>query len=146
MQKISWFALSSLLFLFIISCKPKRNDPAYTVHEIIKADNAGDIEKVLSLYTNDAVLIPAGKANIIGKDLIRKNYETIFSTSRLELHPLVIEVTRSGELSVIRGIISGNVLNLKDSSSAIVNDKFLMALKNIEGTWKIHRLMWSKNE
>ena len=138
--------VSVLLFLFIISCKTKTNGPAYTVHEIIKADNAGDIEKIISLYTDHAVLIPAGKPNIIGKDSIRKNYETIFSTSKLELHPLIIEVTQSDDLAVIEGAISGKVFILKDSSTMVVNDKFLMTLKNVAGNWKIHRLMWSKNE
>ena len=146
LQKIFCHTITGILFLFIISCNPKTNKPAYTVHDIIKADNAGDIEKIVSLYTNDPVLMPAGKPNIIGKDAIRKNYETIFSTSKLDLHMLIVNEDQSGNIAVIRGITSGKIFNLKDSSSSEVNDKFLMSLKNINGSWKIHRLMWNKNE
>ena len=59
---------------------------------------------------------------------------------------MIIEVNQSDDLATIEGIISGKVFNLKDNGFTIVNDKFLMTLKNVAGNWKIHKLMWSKNE
>ena len=75
-----------LLFLFIFSCNPsnRTKDPVQTLAAIIKADNAGDIEKIVSLYTPDAMLIPAGKANISGNDSIRQNYMIFFLLPNLK--------------------------------------------------------------
>ena len=111
----------------------------------MKADNAADVERIVSLYTDDAMLIPAGKPNISGNDAIRKNYENIFSSSRLQLSAKANEVIESGKTAIIIGNTTGNVTKIKDSSIASVNDKFIMILKVVNGQWKIYRLMWGKD-
>ena len=75
------------LFLFILfSCKQNPSlTPAQTLDEIMKADSTGDPDKVASLYADDAILIPSGRADIIGKNAIRENYRNIFANSRLQV-------------------------------------------------------------
>ena len=143
MIKLDIFS-SFLLFLFL-SCSNTNQDPETILSEIMKADNAADVERIVSLYTDDAMLIPAGKPNISGNDAIRKNYENIFSSSRLQLSAKANEVIESGKTAIIIGNTTGNVTNLKDSSIASVNDKFIMILKVVNGQWKIYRLMWGKD-
>jgi len=133
-----------LLFIFL-SCSNPNQDPETILSEIMIADNAADVERIVSLYTDDAMLIPAGKPNISGNDAIRKNYENIFSSSRLQLSAKANEVIESGKTAIIIGNTTGNVNNLKDSSIASVNDKFIMLLKAVNGKWKIYRLMWGKD-
>jgi len=128
------------------SCTNTNSDPKETLAAIINADNNADIQKVVSLYTNDAILLPSGKPNISGQEAIRKNYETIFSTSKMQLSADILETITLKNFTIIRGNTVGKIFLFKDSTTLTVNDKFLMVLKNAAGKWKIHRLMWSKNE
>ena len=143
--KFSAVAVIVFVVCNTIACKSSSTDPKETLDAIMKADNAGDIQKIISLYTSDAMLIPANKPNIIGKDAIRKNYENIFATSKLQLRGIVEEVLCADDLAVIRGNTIGTIILLKDNSRININDKFIMILKSEGMHWKIHRLMWSKN-
>ncbi|HSU28758.1 MAG TPA: nuclear transport factor 2 family protein [Chitinophagaceae bacterium] len=129
----------------LISCKKEKGDPKETLASIMKADNSGNLVEVLSLYTNDARLMPAGRPDISGIDSIRENYRNIFAGSKLSLTGYADETTQSNDLAMIRGRTEGIVFSLKDSSTIQVHDKFIMILKYIEGKWKIHRLMWGMN-
>jgi len=139
--------LMATLFLagFILSCKNETSSaPVQTLNEIMQADSAGDVDKVVSLYSNDGILIPSNKGDIIGINAIRENYRNIFANSVLRLKASANEIIESGDLTLIRGTTTGIVISKKDSSSVTLNDKFLMILKKHSGKWKIYRLMWSK--
>jgi uncharacterized protein (TIGR02246 family) len=134
------------LVILLFSCNSKVPGPQETLAKIITADNAGDLEKIVSLYTRDAILLPPNRPNISGQDSIRKNYEAIFATSKLALTANTDEINESGDLAFIRGNTIGTVTNLKDSSITPVNDKFIMILKSQADGWKIFRLMWNRGE
>ena len=136
------------LAVFVLSCK--QNDtasstPSQTLHEIMQADSTGDLEKVISLYTEDAILIPAASADIIGKNAIREHYRNIFAGSKLLLQSSTNEIIESSDWTIIRGNTTGNLISKTDSTAAPVNDKYLMIMKKQSKKWKIYRLMWAKN-
>jgi uncharacterized protein (TIGR02246 family) len=137
-----------LLLVFIIfSCEQKEDStPSKTLDEIIQADNAGDLEKVISNYTDDAILIPSGDVDIIGKNAIREHYRNIFLNSAFQLTSTANEIIDARDVTIIRGNTTGKIISKKDSSSTPVNDKFLMVMKKQSGKWKIYRLTWSKNQ
>ena len=131
--------------LIFCSCKNQpASAPVQTLNDIMQADSASDIDKVVSLYADDAILIPSDRDDIVGIHAIRENYRNIFSNSTLQLKATTNEIIESGDLTIIRGNTTGNIISKKDSSSVAVNDKFLMMLKKQSGKWKIYRLMWSK--
>ena len=136
-----------LLITVVFSCEQKQDStPSKTLEEIIQADNAGDLEKVMSNYTDDAILIPSGSVDIIGKNAIREHYRNIFSNSAFQLTSSPNEIIDSRDFTIIRGNTTGKIISKKDSSSAPVNNKFLMVMKKQSGKWKVYRLTWSKNE
>lgn len=143
-HSISAIIFLPVIFLGLPGCYSSSNAPSETVKEIIAADNLGDLEKVLSLYTDDAILMPADKQDVVGKDAIRQNYQGIFENSLLQLTPQIEEEMRAGTIAIVKGTITGTVASKKDAGRAIVNDKFIMLLKIQSGGWKIHRLMWSR--
>lgn len=127
------------------SCAQKQDStPSKTLDETIQADNAGDLEKLIGNYSDDAILIPAGSNDIVGKNAIREHYRNIFSNSSFQLSATATEIIDGKDLTVIRGSTTGKIISKKDSSSSTVNDKFLMLLKKQSGKWKIYRLTWSK--
>jgi ketosteroid isomerase-like protein len=91
-------------------------------------------------------LIPAAGTDIVGKNAIKEHYRNLFSNSSLQLKASTTEIIDGKDLAVIRGFTTGKVISKMDSSSATVNDKFLMLLKKQSGQWKIYRLTWSRNE
>jgi len=143
MNKVFLLLLTTIVF----SCKQKEDStPSTTLDEIIQADNAGDLEKVISNYTEDAILIPSGSVDIIGKNAIREHYRNIFSNSAFQLTSSANEIIDARDFTIIRGNTTGKIISKKDSSSAPVNDKFLMVMRKQSGKWKVYRLTWSKNE
>ena len=135
-----------LLGAFIlVSCKNEpASPPVQTLNDIMQADSAGDVDRVVSLYTDDAILIPSNKSDIVGINAIRENYRNIFANSSLQLKATANEIIESGDLAIIRGNTNGTIISKKDSSTITVNDKFLMMLKKQSGKWRIYRLMWGK--
>lgn len=136
-----------LLLVLMVSCKQKEEStPAKTLAEVIAADNAGDLDKLISNYAEDAILIPSGSNDIVGKNAIREYYRNIFAGSSLQLQWGANEIIDAHELTIMRGITTGKSISKADSSATQVNDKYLMVLKKQSGGWKVYRLMWSKNQ
>jgi ketosteroid isomerase-like protein len=103
-----------LLSFIIFSCEPKEDStPSKTLDEIILADNAGDLEKAISNYTDDAILIPSGNVDIIGKNAIRENYRNIFLNSSMQLKASANEIIDARDLTIIRGNSTGKIISKK---------------------------------
>jgi uncharacterized protein (TIGR02246 family) len=132
------------LMLAAVCCKNETSGPKQTLDAIMLADNAGDIEKVISLYCTDAVLLPPGRPNIAGQSAIRQNYAGIFASSTLHLNATADTIERCGQLATITGITGGISISKSGSDTVNVKDKFMMVLKKINGRWRIYRLMWNK--
>ena len=136
-----------LLSFAILSCDRKQDStPSKTLDETIQADNAGNLEKVVENYTDDAILIPASSNDIVGKNAIREHYRNIFLNSTFQLTATANEIIDARDVTIVRGNTTGKIISKKDSSSAAVNDKFLMVMKKQSGKWRIFRLTWSKNQ
>jgi ketosteroid isomerase-like protein len=132
---------------FLWSCtEPTENakaDVRAVVSGILDADNHADIDRVLSNYDDEAILLPPGKEEIKGLENIRRNYENIFATSLLNLAPEEEEIILTEEVAVYRGRTKGKVVLKSDSTERTINDKFVMILKSDNGRWKIKTLIWN---
>lgn len=141
--------LAIILQLVVVSCNNSITEkPEKTLDELIEGENASNLEKVISLYTKDAELIPDGGRDIIGIDSIIKNYKNIFSKSKLNMLAQIHEndVIVSGDFAIIYGITFGTVTVLKDNIAYSVNYRFMMVLKKVDYKWKVYKLMWNKNK
>ena len=115
------------------------------VAEIVDADNRGDLETVMSLYADDAVLLPPGEPPVRGRGVIRQRYEAIFSSSTLALVGTVESLRVAGDLAVVRGATSGTVTSKTGGGELKVDDKYVMVLERSDaGRWLIAELMWNR--
>ena len=91
---------------FLCSCadssEAAKDDVRAVASGILEADNHADIERVLSYYHNEAVLLPPGRDEIKGLENIRRNYENIFATSVLNLSPEEDEITVASDVAVTK--------------------------------------------
>jgi ketosteroid isomerase-like protein len=150
--------LGSLLCvsLFIASCGGSKQTPPTTdtandsdaieklLAEIIVKANAGDIEAVMSNFTEDAVAMPADEMPVFGKRLIRPRIQTLFDQSRLTIFLTSEETAVSGDFAFARGYIGGKIWPKSAAPDRLIDDNEYLTLlqKDSGGSWKIARLMW----
>ena len=138
-----FFITVILLWSCTESTESTKDDVRAVVSGILDADNHADIERVLSYYHDEAILMPPGKDEIKGLENIRHNYENIFATSVLNIVPEEHEIILVKDLAVYKGRTKGKVVLKSDSTERMINDKFVMILKSENGTWKIKTLIWN---
>jgi uncharacterized protein (TIGR02246 family) len=141
-----------LLFLFVALVLPGRaeteSSPAEAVravvHEIIAADNARDLDRAMSCYTDDLVNLPPTGGAIRGKAEQRARYASLFAQNQVELETSIEELHADADYAWVRGVNSGKIRPLDGSAARIVRDNYLMILRREQnGRWRIHRLMWT---
>jgi ketosteroid isomerase-like protein len=99
----------------------------------------------MSLYEDDAVLLPPEEEPIVGKEFIRPRYQSLFDHSQLEVFSTSEETIISGDWAFERGTTSGKITpkGKGQDLTRIVDDQYLLILhKQPTGSWKIARLMW----
>lgn len=114
--------------------------------EIIDADNARDIERVMACYDEDLVNLPPTGGLIRGKAEQRRRYEPLFAEHELALRSEVHEAVVAGDHAWLRGTIRGEVRARSGGAARQVADNFLMVLIRRPEGWKIRRLMWTPEE
>ena len=109
---------------------------------IIAADNARDIDRVLSLYTADAILMPPNGPPLQGRTAIRPNYEALFAAFDPAIEGRIDEACASGNLAFVRGHNGGRLVNRGSAPARALNDFYLMLLRFDDGAWRISHLIW----
>jgi len=140
-QFIALIALTTLLL-----CGCKRDLPVDTQveaekiqelsHQWTTAINAGDIDRIINLYSTDAVQMQGGSQAIIGHDAIRKWYESWVTDPELSYSATTvkIDIASSLDLAYERGTYSFNQTTPKGPIKEI--GKYLTIWKKLGGEWK----------
>ena len=65
--------------------------------------NAGDIDKLVSLFTDDAVRIPPNKPPLVGKEAIRSSFQEYLDQFTVQSEGVIVDLKVSGDLAFVRG-------------------------------------------
>ena len=104
------------------------------------AFQTSDVEKIMSFYASDAVIMDQNKPIIIGLEGIRINANSMFTDTTLLLNTYsgtvdVIEVSTSGDFAYARG---QQQIMVKTKEGLVKDEgKWVDVLKKIDGQWKI---------
>jgi uncharacterized protein (TIGR02246 family) len=114
--------------------------------DYIEAENAGDVNAKLALFTDDAVLMPPNETIVSGKEAIRSWQQATYDQVALQVTDSIEELKFCGDWGFARGSYSANV-SLKAGGVLPQEDgKFLVIIKRQpDGIWKIACDMWSSN-
>jgi uncharacterized protein (TIGR02246 family) len=104
--------------------------------------NAGDVEALLGLYTDEPVLLPQGQPAVVGKAAIRLLYESVFREYRVEGEGVIVEAAVSGDLGYFWSSYTLTARPRGPGDPTSSKGKSLFVLNRREdGSWKIARLM-----
>ena len=104
-----------------------------------KAVAEKDLDRLISLYADNAALYDASLPNISGKDAIRRTWEAIFDKPGFSmiLNPMTVEISPDGVLAWTHG---NYTMTMNDGAGKSVMDRGEYALvykRQPDGKWKV---------
>jgi ketosteroid isomerase-like protein len=111
------------------------------------AAGAKDVEKTVSFYSNDAIVMPPNAPADTTKETIRKGWQDLLGTPGLVISwkTTKVEVAKSGDLAFLSGTYE---LTMNDSSGKPINDrgKYVEVWeKQSDGKWKCATDIWNSD-
>jgi len=109
-----------------------------------RALNASDVEGVVRLYTEDAVLLPPNAPSAVGIDAVRATYTGIFQAIDIDLTFEIAEVkVVSSDWAFLRSTSRGVVTILASGAQIPSSNHELFVLHTTRGRWKLARYSFS---
>ena len=103
------------------------------------AFNAKDVDKILTLYTENSVFMPPNKPLLRGRDSLKGFYEGLLNGGSKDLKLTPADVAGHGPLAYESGSYSMMNGNVHDRG------KYLFIVRNMNGAWKIEYTSWSSD-
>jgi len=113
-----------------------------------KTGETRNIDAMMSIYTEDAVLLAQNVPLVTGKPAIREALTAFYATPGLSAswRPVQVEVARSGEIGYSRGIVEIRRVD-PNGKLSIQNGKYVEVWrKQPDGTWKVAVDMFNFDE
>jgi ketosteroid isomerase-like protein len=110
-----------------------------------KAAGAKDVDKTVSYYSEDAVVMPPNAPSATTKEAIRKIWKDLLTDANISWKTKKVEVAQSGDLAFSSGTYE---VTLNDPTGTPVNDrgKYLEVWKKqSDGSWKCVADAWNSD-
>jgi len=118
-----------------------------TVPNLLKtyetALNANDVETILGLYSREPVFMAQSSPAFVGRDAVRRGYEQVFATIKLNVRFEVHEVQESGDWAWARTTSAGTTHVLGTNTEVTESNNELFVFRREKGDWKIHRYLFA---
>ena len=106
--------------------------------------NQSDTNAVMKLYAPDGVFMPQHNPSSVGADAIRKAYDAVFNTIKLDVDFRVAEVRQiATDWAFARTNSAGKVKVKATGNSGPEANQELFLFQRIDDTWKIARYCFS---
>ena len=102
-----------------------------------------DVDGILELYSSDPVFMPEYAPPAVGRAAVRKAYEWVFATLKLNGHFVVHEAEIMGDRAWVRTSSTGRFTVIATGVEADVANSELFVFKRENGAWKIHRYIFT---
>lgn len=144
-------AFSALLPLSALAAKPASNEEAKAaIHQQLnryeQALNSSDVDRVMTLYADDAVFMPQHSLPAVGRDAVRAAYRHVFDTIKLDIRFVIDEVrplSRDWAFARTRSNGTVKVLGSDQPAGAEANQELFLLHREADGQWRIARYIFS---
>jgi ketosteroid isomerase-like protein len=106
--------------------------------EWAKTGETRDLDAMMTVYTEDAVVLAQDMALVTGKAEIRQALDKLYATPGISVRwgPVHVEVARSGEIGYVRGLVEVKTIDSKGVSLTHKGKSIEVWKKQADGTWK----------
>ena len=112
--------------------------------QFLAAYSAGDLDRVMAFYADDAVQMAPNVPAFVSKDVIRSVYEEVLRIQRTELSYVIDEVEVAEDLAFLRTTYVDTRTPTLGGEPARTGGHSLTILRRTpDGSWKIWREMWT---
>jgi len=124
--------------------------PQSAIEKLLKAYethfNAGDAAELLKLFTDDAVLMPDARASCLGKELISKEFHSLFAAARYDVHFEIEDIVEEEGLGIGRLVSRGKKMAKDDPKAAPekVNRSNVFLFKKEADGWKVSNYIFNR--
>ena len=106
-----------------------------------KAALARDLDKTVSYYVDDAIVLPPNQAAVTGKDNIRNLWKAFLdSLQSISWNTTRVEAAKSGDMAITTGTYE---MTIKDGTKD--HGKYCEVWRKKGGTWKVSIDMFSSD-
>ncbi len=106
--------------------------------------NASDVNGVIRLYTDDAVLMAPGSPSAVGIQAVENAYAGVFEAIRLNIAFQVAELhLLSSDSAFLRTNSTGQITILANGAVIPEGNQELFLLRKVRGHWKLARYSFS---
>ena len=113
----------------------------------IEAFNAADVETLVSLYTNDVIVMPPGEASFQGRDRVRAWMRTFFARHTARQTLVNDEVMVAGEWAWMRGHFTTELTPRSGGPTRTESGKHLVIWRReSDGQWRAARDIWNGSD
>ncbi len=144
-----------VLFSFTFVCLAPAADTKSAIEKALRdldaqwsaAAGAKDLDKTVSFYSNDAIVMPPNASTATTQETIRKIWQDLLASPGLVISwkATKVEVAKSGDLACLSGTYE---LIMNDLSGKLVNDhgKYVEVWeKRADGKWKCGADIWNSD-
>lgn len=115
--------------------------------QMVAAINAGELDRWLGFFTDDAILMPPNAPAVVGKPAIRKFVSDFLASADFAVshHLGKVEVSRSGDLAYVSYAYE---LTVNDPKGKPVTDRgkdISVLKKQLDGSWKVVIDIWNSD-
>ena len=134
-----------LLVMAIVSCSQQKVDKKVEGEKVMQlskewseAAATGNVEKTISYWADDAIVISAGQPTLKGKTAIRQMVEESYKIPgfRISWQPQSVEVSESGDMAYL---IENSQISFADSTGkpiTVQNKAVSIWRRQADGSWK----------
>ena len=149
-------ALVCLPLVVLLGCTPDEppvptptdNADVATIHALVQqsvlALNTNDIETLLALHTEDAVILKPHRSPEIGKEVMRSSLEVLFRQFEVNESRDIAEVQIAGEWAFAWGTYRSKLTPRSGGEPLVETGKYIEVLRRqLGGGWKTARTIWN---
>ena len=117
------------------------------VQQSVTALNTADVETLLALHTDDAVILKPHQRPEVGKQVMRKSLEALFQRFEVEESRDISEIEIAGEWAFVWGTYRSTLTPRARGAPSEETGKYIEVLrKTPAGGWKFARTIWNTSD
>jgi uncharacterized protein (TIGR02246 family) len=110
----------------------------------VAAANVRDVDRQVSLFTDDAIMIEPGSPAVTGTEAIRSRLQALSDEVSAKAKTVTVEVRLADDWAFARGTFATIVTPKAGGEPSQISGTWIdIRERQADGSWKISRTMWS---